>query len=232
MIRTKQGSKKEQNEEQKEFMEYLKVLNFTIDNDFDSSESVEEGLVKRIKPKQRKYFILDKSIVNLNNILDSTLPTDDVIKLISFTGGFASISFIGYVVEKENILELTASTLRIGEKQFNYLAELQEAGKLFKATYFISPFMRQDQKLQDKYNYYKHFNEVCLRYNWEKVVVNNHSKIILMRTENNYYVLETSSNLNENPKIEHYSFENDKELYDFYYDFFQQLKERRVQENG
>lgn len=47
-----------------------------------------------------------------------------------------------------------------------------------------------------------------------------------MRTSENYYVLETSSNLNENPKIEQYSFENNKELYLFYYEFFEKLKGR------
>ena len=50
-----------------------------------------------------------------------------------------------------------------------------------------------------------------------------------MRTKENYYVLETSSNLNENPKIEQYSFENSKELYDFYYDFFDKLEEAKVE---
>ena len=38
----------------------------------------------------------------------------------------------------------------------------------------------------------------------------------------NFYVVETSSNLNENPKIEQYSFENDEELFLFYENFFKE----------
>ena len=44
-----------------------------------------------------------------------------------------------------------------------------------------------------------------------------------METKKNYYVVETSSNLNENPKIEQFSFENDKELFLWYEEFFKEL---------
>lgn len=46
-----------------------------------------------------------------------------------------------------------------------------------------------------------------------------------MKTKNNYYVVETSSNLNENPQIEQFTFENDKDLYEFYYDIFKVIME-------
>ena len=54
--------------------------------------------------------------------------TETVYKLVSFSGGFASVSFIKAVADAEIIEELTASTLRIGEKQFEYLAALRKAG--------------------------------------------------------------------------------------------------------
>ena len=186
-----------------------------------------EGLAKRVKSKKKKFFQINKSVINLNKILEQCLPLkNECIKLISFDGGFSSISFISLVARKEKIKELIASTLRIGEKQFIHLAKLKQAGKLDEATFFLSSIMKEDKKKKDKYDYYSKFEEICKMNDWEKIVINNHSKIILMHTEDNYYVLETSSNLNENPKIEQYSFENDKILYDFYYNFFKILKGR------
>lgn len=45
-----------------------------------------------------------------------------------------------------------------------------------------------------------------------------------MKTKNeNYYVIETSSNLNENPKLEQFSWENDKELFEWYEKLFIEL---------
>lgn len=161
--------------------------------------------------------------------LIGTLPDKETVyKLISFSGGFASVSFIKAVADAEIIEELTASTLRIGEKQFEYLAKLRKDGRLLSARFFIGSLMAEDEKKEAKYNYYGKFNEFCDQNGWRRITVNNHSKIILMRTKENYYVLETSSNLNENPKIEQYSFENSKELYDFYYKFFDALEESKV----
>lgn len=187
-----------------------------------------EGLISRVKSKKKKFFQISKSIINLDAILNQCLPDkDECIKLISFDGSFSSIEFISLVAMKETIIELTASTLRVGGKQAETLVALNDAGKLLKASFYIGSIMKEDikQKIK-KYDYYTNFLQVCGNNNWDLVVINNHSKTILMQTEYNYYVLETSSNLNENPKIEQYSFENNKELYDFYYKFFDILKTR------
>ena len=187
-----------------------------------------DGLIKRLGNKKRRLFNINKSVRDLFELTNDQLPLNgEVFKLISLTGGFSSISFIKAVAKKEIIIELTASTLRIGEKQFKYLSELKNEGRLESALFFIGALMKTDNDKDDKYNYYQKFNKICNENDWKRVIVNNHSKVILMRTNKNYYILETSSNLNENPKIEQYSFENDYSLYEFYYDFFQALKEVR-----
>jgi hypothetical protein len=57
---------------------------------------------------------------------------------------------------------------------------------------------------------------VCERNGWRYASLKNHSKVILARTAENWFVIETSSNLNENPKIEQFSSENDAALFEFY----------------
>jgi hypothetical protein len=180
------------------------------------------GLLKKLKSSKRQLFCMNDGNRNIDMLTDRLLPIEnECYKFISLDGGFCSVNFIKYVAGKETIEELTASTLRIGEKQFVYLSNLCKAGKLKRATFFIGSIMKEDS---GKYDYFARFFEISKQYGWESFVVNNHSKIILMRTERDYYVLESSSNLNDNPKIEQYSFENSKELYDFYYGFFQVLK--------
>lgn len=186
------------------------------------------GIAKVLQSKSMYPFILSKSVCDLKQLMNDKLPSiNEVYKFISVSGGFASISFVKYVTDKEIIEELTASTLRVGEKQFNYLQQLSKCGKLIKARFFIGSIMASDVKSKNtKYDYFTRFQDFCTKNNWTSTLVNNHSKIILMRTKENFYVLETSSNLNENPKIEQYSFENSKELYDFYYEFFNLLEKR------
>ena len=190
-------------------------------------------LSKKVKRRRLKPFILTTSVKDLAKELGDVLPDEnEVVKLISLYGGIASLSFIKLVADREAIEELTASTLRIGRKQFQYLTSMGATKKLKAARFFTSSMQKDVDAASAKasYNYAKQFETVCQKNGWKNLIVNNHSKIILMRTKNNYYVLETSSNLNENPKIEQYSFENNKELYDFYYSFFDALENRVLNE--
>ena len=66
---------------------------------------------------------------------------------------------------------------------------------------------------------------------WDIYAINNHSKIILMRTRKNYYIVETSSNLNENPQLEQFSIENSKKVFDFYKSMFEEMKKWAEQES-
>lgn len=105
------------------------------------------------------------------------------------------------------------------------LIRLSKADKLKKARFFVSSMQeRLDALKSENYNYAQRNEEYVRKVGWKYIQVNNHSKIILMRTKHNYYVLETSSNLNENPKIEQYSFENSEELYKFYYCFWDKVE--------
>lgn len=51
----------------------------------------------------------------------------------------------------------------------------------------------------------------------------NHTKILLIRTDNNYFCIEGSGNLSINARIEQYSFSNNKQIYDFHYNWIKQI---------
>ncbi len=184
-----------------------------------------DALALRATSKRRRLYNIREGTIHLARVLGGLLPgPDEVVKLISFNGGFASINFIDYIAQTEGILELTASTLRVGRRQMDRMLALHRQGKLERATFFIGALMATDElKGKDSYNYFKHALDLCDEVGWRYCVTNNHSKVLLMRTPARWYVLETSSNLNENPKIEQYSLEQSEELYRFYAEFFQRL---------
>lgn len=163
---------------------------------------------------KRKRFGIIREARELKMLMD-TLPEKEVYKFIS-DGGFSSIAFIDFVAEKVKIDHLTASTLRIGKKHLRRLDMLHQDGRLEQAHFIVGGIMRDDSDRGKTYGYYDNLEVVCNNNNWTFEVQNNHSKIILMDTAQGKFVLETSSNLNENPKIEQFSFEQDRNLYDFY----------------
>lgn len=109
--------------------------------------------------------------------------------------------------------------MRIGKKEIETMITLHSAGMLQNAAFIVDGIFSTDEG--KSHDYYSEMTRACESEGWRFKVAKNHSKVILMQTKaGNYYVLETSSNLNENPKIEQFSFENDKQLYDFYWNFY------------
>ena len=122
-----------------------------------------------------------------------------------------------WLAQKEPIIDLFVSTFRVGTKEIGQLERLHEAGRISTAQFVLSGLVEwDDSRKSEKYDYYAFFKAVCDRNGWRYTSLKNHSKVILARTAGNWYVIETSSNLNENPKIEQFSFENDAALFRFY----------------
>lgn len=181
------------------------------------------GFSRRSRSKKRQAFKIGRSVRTLDDLIKEPPSKNESIRSISYQGGFSSISYINYVADREVIEELTASTLRVGKKQLRILDKLKDNGRTKKINFIIGGIMKENKSTGRDYDYYDDFINVCKRNGWQYEVVNNHSKILLMRTNGNHYVVETSSNLNENPKIEQFTFENDSDLYNFYYNVYNEL---------
>lgn len=148
------------------------------------------------------------------------LPDKEVYKFVS-EGGFSSISFVKYIADRTVIRNLYASSFRIGRNELMIIDALHAAGRIHCCCFAVGTLMQNDSKRMKKYHYYDDFVSVCKKNGWKYATINNHSKILLFDTDSGKYILETSSNLNENPKIEQFSFEKDEELFGFYKSLFE-----------
>lgn len=207
----------------------LDDLDFSLDFD-KPQENTACGLVLRMLSKKRNLFNIDNEIKQIRMLIDEPPKQDEVFKFLSCGGGFSSIGFIQYIALAEDIEELFVSTFRIGKTQFNILCNLNDNGQLNKVHFITSSTQAKTDSLVEykgeKYNYYEFIMNECALRDWKLSVFDNHSKLILMRTRKNWYVIETSSNLNENPKMEQFSFENDKTLFNWYKDLFLEIEEQ------
>lgn len=189
--------------------------------DFEVYNSIDlNSLVKKIFSKKRLFFDIDREEKQLKNKIMQPPRTEQVYKMLSVKGGFSSIAVISYIAKLEKIEELWVSTFRIGKKHFDVLCDLYKSGYIQDAIFFTSDVQ---EKVDRDYKYYDYIKQRAKDNNWKVYSLKNHSKIILMQTSKNFYVIETSSNLNENPKIEHFNWENDEGLYVWYRSFFCEL---------
>ncbi len=205
------------------------ALDFEYDFDFDfnmfdDKPKVKQldicGIVEKMQSKDRMLFDIDRETTQLDNIIDKPPTTKDCYKMISTRGGFSSIGIIKYIADLEPISELYVLTFRIGLKQFNVLDGLYRKGRLSKAHFITSSVQKETDKT---YDYFSEIAKKCKNNKWELQVLDNHAKVILVRTKKNHYVVETSSNLNENPKMEQFNWENDKNLYSWYEKILKEL---------
>lgn len=185
------------------------------------------GLVKKMNSKTRMMFNIYREENQLKALIKAPPTHGECFKMLSVGGGFSSLGIIKFIAEIEPIEVMYVSTFRIGKKHFDVLRSLYRQGKL-KDCYLITSNAqeRTDGTAVYKgktYNYYDYLIGCCKDNNWKIKTFDNHSKLILMKTADNYYVVETSSNLNENPKMEQFSFENDEGLFNWYKDLFVEL---------
>lgn len=160
--------------------------------------------------KKIKRFSIGGGIAKLNAEL-SRLPNDsECFKFIS-DGSFSTICFISAICLKTRVRALHVSTFAIGKKEILALKALYRKGRL-DYVYFLF----QKRLMDYKNGYSELFEKVLTENKWQYGDSLNHSKVLIFDTDDGKYVLETSSNLNENPRVEQFSFEKDEELYDFY----------------
>lgn len=188
-------------------------LNFSFDDD-----KIDDEFILNTKSKKRIFFDLQRSFELLKKSLK--LPTiDEEIRLISPAGGWSSCSLIMFIADKEVIEELTITTLRVGVKETQALIDLYDEGRI-KDIHIIMSKVAKANKI---YAYHNQIKSIIDDRSIKVSYINNHSKVILAKTKNNYYVIETSSNLNENPKIEQFIICNDKIIYEYYLKTFKKL---------
>ncbi|MDL2257574.1 hypothetical protein LJC42_00245 [Eubacteriales bacterium OttesenSCG-928-K08] len=167
--------------------------------------------------KRSKKKISYKYLQRQSHALEIDMPElpreGEHFKLFS-DGGFSSISIIAKIARDEGIRDLYVSTLRIGKKEMQVLLALNQSGLLDKATFFVGSIFANDKK--SEYDYFTYATDVCEKLGWKFHVIKNHSKLILAETPGSHIVVETSSNLNENPKMEQFCIERDVGAFDFY----------------
>lgn len=148
---------------------------------------------------------------SLGRISDlSGLPLKNEHKRIVTRKAINSFDFIQAILAKEKINELYIAFYRIGKKTATQLKEIQEKGHVDNITFLINDGF--PKLVPDAYNLIKGYESE----NWKVKLENNHTKIILAKTKNNFYIVEGSGNLSINARIEQYCFDNNEEIYNFH----------------
>jgi len=137
-------------------------------------------------------------------------------------GDIDSLSYVRHILAGTSHLDhVLMSTWCIAKKDLTEISDWLDAGKLEQFDLYageIFPGSYGDE--------YEQMMKMCAAYGCRLVVAKNHSKVTLASNaaENYYLAVESSANVNTNPRIEQSTLHASRELHDFYLDFFNGVK--------
>jgi len=177
----------------------------------DGNVEIQDHLLKSYKEKTAQ--VIDK-------VVEIGLPKENEQLRIITMKSFNSIALINYVAEKETIKSATLIIFAINIQAAKLLLELFNAGKIQELELVISSIRNAGYSIKSK------AVELLSKEKRIKMMfVNSHAKISAIHTrEDNYYVIEGSGNFSYNGRIEQYTIDNDKKIYNFTLNWVEEMK--------
>ena len=196
---------------------------------FDNFDSIKEKIRKSkivdvksgttaIKRRNRHLTRRAKSEEVLRSVLPDYVDTGDSYHVIS-SGDVDSMSFMTFYMVNYTFDDVLISTWVIADSDIDNLIDLMKNGRIKKLKLCLGeiyPGTYPDE--------YSRLLKMRDEFNFQMVVARNHSKIMLMKNSDMDLVIESSANVNTNPRMEQTAIHNDKGLYDFYNEFFAGVK--------
>lgn len=175
-----------------------------------------DKMIKRMMKNDNIHYF---KASNLNNLCP--IPKNGEQYRIITEKQFNAYALILALIEKSHIDELYLAIYRINEPTVESIISLIEKGHIKKATFIISNYFNQTKKPE---KWAKRLKEYCDgNKNCRHTYLHNHSKVLIIKQGENYYVFEGSGNMSDNARIEQYVYENNKQTYDFHKSWMEEL---------
>lgn len=154
----------------------------------------------------------------LADILPGQLADGESLHVISH-GDIDSLSYLRHLLRTHTFEHLLLSTWCMARPYVEEIHGWLRAGNLGQVDWYVGEIV--PGTYADEYELVKaivaeHGGRIC--------VARNHSKVIAATGPGGAYVIESSANLNTNPRIEQTSITRSEDLYFFYQDFFGALR--------
>ncbi len=196
---------------------------FNLDIDFEIDDSFETRYIKPPRVKERAVHLLKYD--NAKKLAQDLKPTIGMCAHVIVNGTFIFGDFIECFLVENGIVakKMTLSTLSMGYESVDSLLELMETGYIEKLDLIVSGFHFSHKRHTIVQYTYDHLD---IDNRFQLAVADSHTKVCLIETEKGAkFIIKGSANLISSGCIEEFSIEENKELYDFYYLYHQNIVE-------
>lgn len=179
------------------------------------------GQARAVKAAHRHQLRRAKAEKTLAEILPARFQPGDSWHVISY-GDIDSLSYLRHALSGTTHFDhVILSTWCIARADLEEIASWLDSGRIDHFELYageIFPAQYGDE--------YEQMQQICDTYGARLVIARNHSKVTLAANlaEGYHLVIESSANVNTNPRIEQSAVHCDADLYTFYAEFFHGLK--------
>ena len=181
-----------------------------------SQKALEQRALKRIIKNNKIHFLKAKALSDL-----CLKPKKNEQYRIITEKQFNAYALILHLLQTEIIEEMYLAIYRINQPTVDSLIDLIESNKIKKSTFVISNFFNQTKKPEKWAIKLKNFcdkNDRC-----KHIYIHNHSKVLAIKTKENYFIFEGSGNMSDNARIEQYIYEESKDVFLFHKKWMSEL---------
>lgn len=190
-----------------------------------SPEEEKKGPVPNKTHRQVKSRLETKKKLKketVEQILTERLDPDHTLHIVS-NGSFDYWNLVVRLIELHEIQQATfyGTTWTMNDQNTQSLLELIDTGRIAKATMMVGLyFLHREPVVADTLK--EGLEGRAQRF----MAHDNHAKVVLLQSQQDYLVIEGSANFTSNPRIEQYVLNNDKDLYEFHKEWMDQYYER------
>jgi len=169
-------------------------------------------------PRARHLFHRVMSERKLEELLPPDLHPGDCLHVIS-GGDVDSLSYLLWILRKTRVTKLLISTWCVSTTDIQELERQFNIGNVRQIDFYVGEILPGSYPEE-----YKTICQLCLKTGGRAAVFRNHSKVMAAIGGRFSFAIESSANLNTNPRTENTVITIGAEIADFYFDFFNDIK--------
>ena len=191
---------------------------FTMDELFNEIEETDQKIESRaIEIRNQHLFHRLKSERHLEELLPDKIKRGASYHFIS-GGDVDSFSFLQWLLRKTPVDRLLCSTWCISKVDIEEYHRLIRLGRIRRLDFYVGEILPGSFPEE-----YAQLGEICRDCGGRLAVFRNHSKVMAAIGEKFSFVIESSANINTNPRTEQTVVTIDRRLADFYFEFFDEI---------
>ena len=199
-----------------------------INTTWDEEKPVEPEATKQVRQKRRSTECIERTTQNIyrrayseTQLLDVTpriLKKGSSYHFIT-SGDVDALSFLKIILRQQNLDYCLFSTWCMASDDIMQIDEWITAGKIKKIDAYLGEIFPGTYKME-----WKKINEVFDKHKCGRIAVfKNHSKIFAGYGNDFAFGIQTSANINTNPRTENACITIDDEIYKFYRSYFDDI---------